>query len=299
MARSIRKVFGRIDLVHAHVVLPSGLVGAHIARSLGIPLLLQEHSAPFEMHLDSPEKRRLVQEVFESAWKVAAVGADLAQRLSTFGASETKLITLPNLVSTDKFNAHPQRLPLEPLRLISVGALIERKGFATILRAVRILQSANVDLRLVIVGDGPLRSELEKLSYSLGLMDLVEFKGHLSRDATAGAMANAHIYVCASQRESFGLAPAEALAVGRPVVTTACGGPEGFVGTEDGVVVSQGDCAALADGIKQVAKRLHAFDPQRLHRRMEERFGPTGFRRRVLAVYRDAQNRNKAFPTSP
>ena len=285
VATQVMKVFGKPDLVHAHVVLPAGLLGGRIASSLGVPLLLQEHSGPFEMHLDSQEKRAFVTEVFSRAWRICAVGDELARRMSSAGASPDKVTSLPNLVSTDCFVTQPQKVPEKPLRLVSVGSLTEIKRFDRLIHAVNTIRGSDRKVHLSIVGDGPLRQPLHELADALELTDSITFRGHLSRGDTASAVADAHIYVCSSDHETFGLAPAEALSVGRPVVTTPCGGPPEFVGASEGIVIPSADPLALADGILSVAGRLREYDPDQLHASIDARFGPDAFRRRVLAVY--------------
>ncbi len=103
----------------------------------------------------------------------------------------------------------------------------------------------------------------------------------------AQALARAHVYVCASHHETFGLASAEALATGRPVVTTRCGGPEAFVDESCGALVPVQDPPALASALLETWQRITEFDPSRLHERIEQRFGPAIFRDRMLGLYRE------------
>lgn len=289
VAKQVLNAFGKPDLVHAHVVLPAALLGVRVAKSIEIPLLVQEHSGPFEMHLDTQEKREFVAEVFNSAWLIGAVGEDLAKRMAAAGAPSNKVRSLPNLVSSCYFAAQPQRLPEKPLRLVSVGSLNEIKRFDRLIQAVSMLRRSDRAVELSIVGDGPLRRPLRELAETLELTTCISFMGHLNRATTAAAIADAHIYVCASDHETFGLAPAEALSVGRPVVTTPCGGPQEFVGASEGVVVNSCSSADLALGIASVAERLGEYDPDELHANIDNRYGPVAFRHRVLALYNEAR----------
>lgn len=287
IARAVRRAVGPIDLIHAHVVLPAGFLGAALAEELGVPLVLQEHSGPFEMHLDTEEKRTAVRRVLGSAAVVAAVGGDLAARMAPCADRPDPIRITPNLVRTDRFAACAPPAASGPLRLITVGALHPVKGLDILLEAAGHLKRAGHSFELRIVGDGPERPALLRQIVELGLSSEVSLLGARSRADTARAMAWAHIYVCASRCETFGLAPAEALSVGRPVVTTRCGGPEAFVDASCGALVPVADASALMDGIVATWKRIEDFDPYALHRRIDERFGPAAFRRRMLALYRD------------
>lgn len=284
VAARVSRAFGRIDLVHAHVVLPAGLLGAAISRALGVPLLLQEHSAPFSMHLDTEEKRTAVRRTLAAAAVVCAVGEDLANRIGEQHVARTVRL-MPNLVRTGLFTSSSLPDDRDCIRLASVGSLEARKGFDVLLDAVAILRRSGQRVQLRIVGDGSLRESLSARLSELGLDPVATLLGPRSRGGTASIIADSHMYVCSSLHETFGIAPAEALSVGRAVVSTRCGGPEQFVDDTCGALVAPGDPQALADAIAQTWKRIDTFVPAQMHRRIDDRFGPDAFRRRMLALY--------------
>jgi len=286
IAARVLRTFGRIDLVHAHVVLPAGLLGAAISRAMGVPLLLQEHSAPFSMHLDTDAKRAAVRRTLATATVVCAVGVDLADRIGEQHVAHTIRLT-PNLVRTGLFM--PSNMPNDRthLRVVSVGSLEERKGFDVLLDAVAFLQRSGQRVRLRIVGAGSLYQSLSARVSQLDLDPATTLLGSHSRARTASIIADSHIYVCSSRQETFGIAPAEALSVGRPVVSTRCGGPEEFVDDSCGAVVEPCDAQALADAITMIWRRINTFVPTQMHARIDELFGPDAFRRRMLALYEE------------
>jgi len=286
VAARVKRSVGSIDLVHAHVVLPAGLLGAAISRELGVPLLLQEHSAPFSMHLDTDAKRAAVRRTLQTAAVVCAVGEDLATRIDEQHAARMIRLT-PNLVRTGLFT--PIGIPNDrsSVRLASIGSLEERKGFDVLLDAVEILQRSGQRVDLRIVGSGSLRKELVARVAELGLDPEETVLGSRSRAETASVIAYSHIYVCSSRHETFGIAPAEALAVGRPVVSTRCGGPEAFVDDACGAVVDPDNAITLANAIEQTWRRLDAFVPEQMHAQIAARFGPEAFRHRMMTLYNE------------
>ncbi len=284
--RVVRRV-GPIDLVHAHVVLPAGLLGAAVAAALGVPLVLQEHSGPFEMHLDTPEKKMAVERVLEAAGVVIAVSDALRARMAPLCRVPEKMRVVANLVRTDLFRAAPLPAERDVMRVASVGSLIPGKGIEDLLAATALLNRMGQAIELRIIGDGPLRRALVERAAELGIAREVSFLGALTRREVAQALARAHVYVCASHHETFGLASAEALATGRPVVTTRCGGPEAFVDESCGALVPVQDPPALASALLETWQRITEFDPSRLHERIEQRFGPAIFRDRMLGLYRE------------
>jgi len=285
VAARVTRAWGGVDLVHAHVVLPAGLLGAAVAQALGVPLVLQEHSGPFEMHLDSEEKRAAVRRAVGRARLVLAVSDGLARRIDDGAAAAGRIHVVPNLVRTDIFAARPRTDAGGVLRVISVGGLHPVKGLDTLLRAIAELRARNCAVHVEIVGDGDMRAALESLVRELGLSAQVSLTGALPRAAVAERLAAAQLYVCSSRHETFGLAPAEALAVGRPVVSTRCGGPEAFVDERCGALVAPDDPRAMADAIVRTWRRVGDFDPVRLHDEIDARFGPRVFRERMLGLY--------------
>jgi glycosyltransferase involved in cell wall biosynthesis len=283
------RLFGPIDIVHAHVVLPAGLLGAAIAQSLQVPLIVQEHSGPFSMHLDTESRRAAVSKTLRAATVVCAVGDELAKRIEAQREAQDVRV-VPNLVRTELFATTAVPDDRSCLRLVSVGSLEKIKELDVLIDAVSILgrSGARVDLR--IVGAGSLHDTLSARLSQHGIDSTTTLLGPRSRAETARIVAESHIYVCSSSHETFGIAPAEALSVGRPVVSTRCGGPEQFVDESCGALVEPGDAPALADAIAKTWKRIDTFVPAQMHARIDERFGPDAFRRRMLALYEEVRS---------
>lgn len=289
VAERAMRVFDRIDIIHAHVVLPTGLLGAAVAEALRIPLIVQEHSGPFSMHLDTETKREAVAKTLHAATVVCAVGDELASRIQDQHAARD-IRVMPNLVRTDLFV--PSAIPVDRgcLNLVSVGSLEEIKGFDALLDAAAILLRSEVRVQLRIVGAGSLHEALASRLADLGFDPATSLLGWRSRSETASIIADSHMYVCSSRHETFGIAPAEALSIGRPVVTTRCGGPEAFVDEACGAIVESGNAQALADAIAQTWRRIGTFVPAEMHERINNRFGPDAFRQRMMALYDEVRS---------
>ncbi len=167
--------------------------------------------------------------------------------------------------------------------------LDEEKGIDLLLRAWAGLANAGVP-RLVIVGEDP-GKRFARLAAALGVGEHVQFHGVVPREELRRLMQHAAFYVCASRAETFGVAVAEALACGRPVVVTQCGGPEDFVSDDVGLTVPVDDEQALARAVGALAATASAYDPAVLHAHIEGLVGHDAFRRRMNAVYDSALRR--------
>ena len=134
--------------------------------------------------------------------------------------------------------------------LLSVGRLVARKGHSEVLRAIAILSKKFMELRYVVVGDGPEKAALEKqVGQQLGLDDQVSFVGEVDDASLANWYRRADLFVMPSQHlpslrevEGFGIVYLEASAFGLPVVATRSGGiPEAVLHDHTGLLVDPSD----------------------------------------------------------
>ncbi len=137
--------------------------------------------------------------------------------------------------------------PKGPPVLLTAGLLIRRKAVDKVIAALALVRSAGSSATLLVAGQGPEEARLRRLAGELGLGDAVSFLGWLDKEALRDAMARATIYVTMSRSESFGLAVADAMAFGLPVVSAANGGARSLVVEgETGWLVPIDDEHALA-----------------------------------------------------
>jgi colanic acid/amylovoran biosynthesis glycosyltransferase len=148
----------------------------------------------------------------------------------------------------------------EPLRLVTVARLVEKKGIAYVLDAVRRLVDAGLDVRYEVAGDGPLRASLEALRDRMGLGHQVRLLGWATPAQVREALDRAHLLVAASVTASDGDEEGipnvlkEAMASGLPVVATRHGGiPELVEDGVSGLLVPERDGGALADRVGYLA----------------------------------------------
>jgi len=264
MLRSLRRAGRGADLVHAH-----WLLTAAVARFGGKPFVVTLHGSGSAGSFSDVELARrrpgLVRFLLRPAAAVICVSEAVAAGVRAAGV---EVVVIPNGVRV------PEQVgvPAQPPEVLYVGRLSPEKNVDTLLEAVG-------DLNLVVAGDGPLR---ERVPNALGAVPHAEVERLLER---------ASVVVAPCEREGFGLAAAEAMAFGRPVVAAAGGALlELVTDDETGLLVPPRDASAL----RAAVERLLA-DPalrQRLgneaHTRARERFGWDGVIERTLEVYRRA-----------
>lgn len=193
---------------------------------------------------------------------IAANSQAAVRNVVNQGVSSSKLFFLPNVVDTGYFSPSDGSLP-SPIRLATVGRLVEQKRFDRFLSVLKLVQQKTTqDVKGVIVGSGSLRPELEKYAVELGLMpDTVTFKGRL--DNVVPAYQQADMFVLTSDWEGTPNVVLEAMACGLPVIATRVGGvPDIVQSGETGFVVETGNEKLMVDLLSQLVE-----DPD-LRRRM-------------------------------
>jgi glycosyltransferase involved in cell wall biosynthesis len=257
----------RPGVVHGHVH-QAGLAALLAGRRYRVPVVISEHSSHFSLGTLSAAARRQAKVAFRGADLVCPVSEHLKRRIEAAGV-QARFRVVPNPVDTDLFV--PSEPPEGPPTALFVGGLNEVKRADLLLRALARTQAP--ELRLELIGDGPLRPRLERQAEELGVAERVAFRGYQPRTAIAERLRGSSFLVVPSATETFGLAAAEALASGRPVVASRAGALPEVVDDGNGILVPSGDEAALARALDRMAEEHAQFDWQALAAGAHERYG--------------------------
>jgi glycosyltransferase involved in cell wall biosynthesis len=146
---------------------------------------------------------------------------------------------------------------------------------------------------LVIGGDGNELPKLKETAMRLGLSSRCRFLGMLTRVQVREALRSADVFVLPSLGETFGIVLGEAMACGKPVISTRCGGPEFVVTQETGLLVEPADPQGLADAMGEFMSGRVQFDPATIRRSISRRFGEEAFLASINDIYRGIVERPK------
>lgn len=220
------KEFGFPEIVHLHCY-EGGEFARAIKEKYGIPYVVTEHSSRFLLETIPGSLESVAKDVFTHASVRIAVSKFLEETLEKKYHLDFQYV--PNIVDVSAFNIHPEIRKKEPFTFIHVAGLNANKNQAMLLQAFHQFSGKFPETRLTIVGDGPLRSELENLVNELNLSKQVNFAGHQSRDQLHSTYNESHAFVLTSFKETFGVVLIEAMSCGLPVIATKCGGPESII----------------------------------------------------------------------
>jgi glycosyltransferase involved in cell wall biosynthesis/SAM-dependent methyltransferase len=284
------------ELVHAHTGYTDGSAGAAIARRFNVPLIVTEHTGPFSGLMADWRVRRQTLRSLEQARRIIAVSsaqkADVARHVSA--AAQERILVIHNGVALRDFHPPAQWRPSSRApRLLFVGGLDEVKNVSLLLTAFAQVLKAAAEATLTIIGTGSQSALLSEQAACLQIDRQVTFAGRLDRADVARAMREeCDILVLSSTSETFGCVLVEAMASGKPVVATRCGGPEDIV-TEPmlGCLCRNGDAEDLARALLDVIGRLDTFPSDRIRQHAEQRFGYPAIAGRIAEVYKEVLSR--------
>jgi D-inositol-3-phosphate glycosyltransferase len=276
----------RPDVAHAHFWM-SGLATMPAAAMHDVPAVQTFHALGVvkrrHQGVDdtSPDDRvRLETLIARKTDWVAATCSDEVDELVRMGRPRSAISVVPCGVDVDEFTPRGPTAPRgKPHRIVSVGRLVPRKGFDTMIRAMRLIP----DTELVIVG-GPDKSgldddaeamRLQQLAARMGVADRVHLYGSVAREEMPMLLRSADVVAATPWYEPFGIVPLESMACGVPVVASAVGGMlDTVVDDGTGRLVPPKDFRALAAAINPILR----------DKRIRATLGAAG-RRRVCARY--------------
>jgi phosphatidylinositol alpha-mannosyltransferase len=238
---------GRFDVVHVHGGLAPtfGLAAPLAAWRVGIPVVATFHSW-FPRSAGYRVLRRPLQRMLDRHAARIAVSEPVVQAMSRYFRGNWEII--PNGVDLNYFRPNgrePADSPTRGPRLLFLARLEPRNGLSTVLDAMPRILRRFPDARLTVAGDGPWRGHYERRARSLG--DRVQFLGRVFADRPVH-YGSADLYLCPTDRASFGVTLLEAMACGTPLIVADNVGFRAVV--RDGVeavIVPDGDPARWAD----------------------------------------------------
>ena len=294
--RAVRRLLRaghRFDLIDAHYAYPDGVAAAWLARRFKLPLTITARGSDITEIAMHPLPRRLMRRAFSVADAVITVSAGLRDAVIALGVAPEKVTVLRNGVDLDGFRpvnraAARAALGLDGPTLLSVGHLIERKGHALVIEALAHLPG----WRLLIVGGGPKRAELEALAEKLGIADRVRLVGQVPHAELSRYYTAADMLVLASEREGWANVLLESMACGTPVLASPIpGNPEVVQERAAGLVMAE----RSAHGILMAAQDLAANPPDRMATRAyAERFSWTATSQGQLDLFQAILDRRRA-----
>jgi glycosyltransferase involved in cell wall biosynthesis len=267
------------NLIDAHFAYPDGHAAQRLGRWLGLPVTVTLRGTEVPQSRN-PALVAKLREVFRDADQVITVSDSLRQLAYSLGLPEARGQVVGNGVDADRFTPVPQvearqrfGLPDAARVLITVGGLVERKGFHRVIACLPTLLEKHPDLHYLVVGgacpEGDMTQTLKDQVAQLGLTERVHFLGPISPDDLKWPLSAADIFVLSTRNEGWANVILEAMACGVPVVASDVGGNAEVVSSPElGVIMPFDDPAALTAALDRAL--IRSWNPQAIRAYAEE-----------------------------
>ena len=293
----------RIDIVHTHLVSGNlyGRLAGKITRVGGVVTTLhhthKEALGKFRLSFMADLLFRGDIRMGMMSDRLITPSADLQNLLLGYGLRPSRIVSIPNAINMDKTRVTDEEIercrrelniPPDVKTVGMVGRLVSVKNFEMFIRAAGRVLGQGIPARFLIVGDGPLRADLEKLAETAGIKNHLIFTGF--RDDVFRLVAMMDLFVLCSKSETNPIALMEAMACGKPVIATDVGGiPEVVDHDVNGWLCPSDDAGCLADAIICLLsnpERAAALGTNARAKMMKDYALPS-VTARLLAVYED------------
>jgi glycosyltransferase involved in cell wall biosynthesis len=162
----------------------------------------------------------------------------------------------------------------------------DQKGHVDLLVAFASKFKSQRDVELVVVGDGPHKQYLQDLVYKLQISDQVIFKGMIRNENIIEEFQDSNIFVLSSHYETFGVVVIEALACGKPVIATKCGGPECILTKDNGLLVDPFKPELLGEAMLNIKNKINDYNSTLIKDDCYKRFSSTVVAKKLIQIYR-------------
>lgn len=282
-----------------------GHIAVHLLplmREWNKPTVVSFHGADVMVDLHKPAYKKATAAMLDAARLVLVRSESLGRALAGLGCDEAKIRIQRTGIPLSEFAYRSRQwLADGSWRLVQACRLIPKKGLGTTLKAFAQFIAAYPNARLIVAGEGPLLPDLQQLARDLGIEHAVSFPGFLAQEELRELFYNSHLFLHPSElgadgnQEGVPNSMLEAMATGLPVVATLHGGiPEAVENGESGVLVPEGDTAAIASALLDLTKAPQALESMSLaaRRAVETKFDRAAQTRHLEDLYFEAMGVN-------
>jgi glycosyltransferase involved in cell wall biosynthesis len=248
------KEYYDFKLIDSHYAYPDGYASVLLGKNLGVPVTVTVRGTDINLFPTFPRIRKKIIHALNQASKIISVSQALKDKIIDMGIPESKIHVIRNGVDTSVF------FPVQSVRdemdlpkgrkiVLSIGNIIETKGFQLLIKSIDIIKTSQKPPLLVIIGNGPYKNVLEDLVTTLDLNNDVLFAGPKPHGTLFKWYNACDVFCLASFREGIPNVILEAFACGKPVVATAVGGIPEIVTSDNGFMVPELSAEKIASAI--------------------------------------------------
>lgn len=254
---------GRPDVIYAHFSRWAGYAGSQISNRYQIPLVTMEHFSGLVKGGISDGLKKCIKEAIQKSRYFLCVSEKLKRTIEEQVYNGENIYVVSNMVDDIfKYNSVPSH---DGFIFCAIGRLTEQKNYEMLIYSFINAFESNEKIYLRIGGDGEKRTKLEKIVNDSKRQHQIKFLGKLTREQTLMEYINCDSFALSSSWETYGIVYREALAVGRPIITTNHGGfSKEDWHSEYGYMVPIRDVEAFSKSLKNMVDNYSNFDRKKI-----------------------------------
>jgi len=281
---------GMPDIIYAHY-LYNIFYASTLKQRYGVPLVGIEHWSELAKEQLSSKVKYWGENAYSNVDKLLVVSQSLQSHIYKHFKKESTVVydMLGQEFVSSKVKKKEEKS--QPFRFVAVGSLIHRKGFDLLLQAFCRSGLKEKGCSIVIIGDGPEKTNLFSLAKLLGVSEYVCLAGRKTKDEIISEMQQSHVFVLSSRAETFGVVCIEALSQGLPNIATVCGGPEEFINEKNGILVPTDNVEALSEAMVNLYNNYSKFDSMAIADECKRRFAPQVIAGQLTTIFEGLINK--------
>lgn len=285
--------FGSPDVIHAHSrFLDSILIAKKINEQFKIPYVITEHSTYHQRNIVSKKEYTDYVAAVEKAksWIVVSesLGNIIVSKIDKLNLKLTKTFqVIPNMVDPNFVFVEERKK--ENFVFLNIATFDEKKNHILLLESFKLVTEKYKNVELRIGGQGKLEKKLKKHAKVLGLEQVI-FLGSLNRFEVQREFIDSNGFVLSSNVETFGVVVIESLAIGRPVISTICGGPEFIIKSDNGILAETNNIQELANAMSEMIDNYSQYNLNAISKKCIENYGSKAIGNKLIQIYKEALN---------
>ncbi|MHC1708075.1 MAG: glycosyltransferase [Bacteroidales bacterium] len=289
LLRQITQLYGYPELIHSHVLLRPALLAWFYSRKLSVPYVHTEHWTGF---IHGAYRRKsilykwLCKKSVARAETLTVVSDGLKSAMAVNGLLHPDTLIIPNIIEARNIE-RTFDTDRKKIRILTVADLVERnKNISGTIKALEILKIKYPEIEFHVIGGGQDADLIHSLAGKADPhSEWIKFYGKRDNIFVLEFLQGIDFLITNSTIETFSVITAEAIAAGKPVIATRCGGPEYFVTPENGILIEPGIQAVLVEAIETMLQSFSNYDPVVLSAGILSKFGRQAVGKQLMGLY--------------
>jgi L-malate glycosyltransferase len=295
--KKLTEKVGIPDLIQLNVIMPAGIGAYHLSKKHNLPYVINEGwtgYCPEDGNYKGLLLKYFTKKIVSQAKALMPVSDFLKQAMLAHNLKGNYFI-VPNVVDTELFVIQDVHIGEVTTKYLHISSLDDKqKNVSGIIRALEKAHRQHSNIELTIVGDGEEKSTLQALARELNVENSIQFKGHVLGKELVHEINAHHVLIMFSNYETFCLVVAEALACGKPVITSNAGGLTSEISPMQGITVNRKDEGQLRDAIIHFAHHKNKYNKEELRTFILQNYTKEKVGKTLTGVYNFAFTKNNA-----